>query len=160
MDKLDREIIRELSQDARKPFMAIAKKLGTSTQTIIRRYNEMKANGTIAFSSITINLEKIGYRGTMHLLINIKREADSSEIVEHLKKTRKVIMASRTSGTYEAYAVMAFRDVNDLFENVLKIKELPNIRKVDVFLAVPGFKQFPPARNQLSICEDETPAKP
>jgi Lrp/AsnC family transcriptional regulator for asnA, asnC and gidA len=154
MDNLDRKIIQELSEDARKPFMAIAKKLGTSTQTVIRRYNEMKANGTIGHSAITIDLEKIGYHGTAHMLINIKLEANSAEIVEQLKKTQNVIIATRTTGSYEAYAVLVFRDIDDLFRNVSKIKALPNIRKVDVFFAVPGIKQFPLRTKQFDACEN------
>ena len=159
MDNLDRKIIQELSEDARKPFMTIAKKLGTSTQTVIRRYNEMKANGTIGFSSITIDLEKIGYQGTAHMLINIKMEADSADIVEQLKKTQNVIIATRATGSYEVYAVTVFRDTNDLFETVRKIKALPNIRKVDVFFAVPGIKQFPPRVNQFCASEDSEETK-
>jgi|SRR4030067_965462 len=144
MDNLDQEIIQELTKDGRKPFRTIAKKLGVSTQTIIRRYNEMKTNRTIALSAITINLEKIGYAGTAHLLIKTKPAANSSRTVEQLRKTQNIIIATRAIGAYEAYAVLAFRDVNDLYRNVLKIKELPDVQTIDVSFAIPGIQQCPP----------------
>jgi Lrp/AsnC family transcriptional regulator, regulator for asnA, asnC and gidA len=151
MDDLDKAIIRELAEDARKPFSAIAKKLGISTQTIIRRYEAMKANGTIAFSAIRLDLEKLGYSGTALLLIDTEPEANLAETIEQLRKIPNVFIATRTLGNYEAYAVLAFRDVKDLYENVSKIKRLPNVINVDGSLAVPGIKYFPPKTSQFNI---------
>jgi Lrp/AsnC family transcriptional regulator for asnA, asnC and gidA len=146
MDKLDRKIIREIRKNARQPFSRIAKNLGVSTQTIIRRYNEMKTNGTIALSAISINLEKVGYRGTAHILIKSKPDADPSQIVEHLRKIPNIITASRTIGSYDAYAVLAFRDIADLYNNVMKIRELPELVTVNVSFGMPGTKYFPPKK--------------
>lgn len=103
MDSLHKKIIQELSQDVRTPFRAIAKKLGVSTQTVMRAYNEMKANGTIALSSVRVNLQKMGYQGTAHILISINPGANSSETVKQLRKTPNVMVATRTIGAYEAY---------------------------------------------------------
>jgi Lrp/AsnC family transcriptional regulator for asnA, asnC and gidA len=150
MDKLEEKIIQELTKDARKPFSTIAKKLGVSTQTIMRRYNEMKTNGIIALSAITINLEKIGYKGTAHLLIKTKKGADSTRTVEQLSKTPNVITATRTIGAYEAYAVLAFRTINDLYENASKIKELPDVQTIDLSFALPGIQYFPPPENRVA----------
>lgn len=155
MDNLDRHIIQELAKNARKPFSTIAKKLGVSTQTVMRRYNEMKKNGTITLSSITVNLEKIGYLGTAHMLITTKPEANSLQIVEQLSKTANIITANITIGSYDVYAVLAFRDINDLYENIIKIRELPNIQNVDVSFAVSGIKEFPPRINQNKPPENE-----
>ena len=155
MDNLDRHIIQELAKNARKPFSTIAKKLGDSTQTVMRRYNEMKKNGTITLSSITVNLEKIGYLGTAHMLITTKPEANSLQIVEQLSKTANIITANITIGSYDVYAVLAFRDINDLYENIIKIRELPNIQNVDVSFAVSGIKEFPPRINQNKPPENE-----
>lgn len=146
MDELDEKIIRELIKDAREPFRKIAKKLGVSTQTVIRRYNEMKTNGTIVLSAVTIDLKKIGYVGTAHLLIKTKPGANATRTVELLSKTPNVITATRTIGSYEAYAVLAFRDINDLYESVFKIKAIPDILTLDLSLGIPGIQHFPPRK--------------
>ena len=99
MDNLNQEIIQELAKNGRKPFRTIAKKLGVSTQTIMRRYNEMKTNATTALSTISIDLEKLGYAGTAHMLIRVKHNVKSSQIVEQLSKTPNVITANRTMGS-------------------------------------------------------------
>jgi Lrp/AsnC family transcriptional regulator for asnA, asnC and gidA len=155
MDKLDQQIIQELTKNGRKPFSTIAKKLEVSTQTVMRRYNEMKTNGTITLSTITVDLEKIGYMGTAHMLITAKPEANSSQIVEQLSKTTNIITANRTIGPYDVYAVLAFRDIKDLYENIVRIRELPNIQNADVSFAVSGIKEFPPRVNQNEPPENE-----
>jgi Lrp/AsnC family transcriptional regulator for asnA, asnC and gidA len=144
MDNLNQEIIQELAKNGRKPFRTIAKKLGVSTQTIMRRYNEMKTNATTALSTISIDLEKLGYAGTAHMLIRVKPNVKSSQIVEQLSKTPNVITANRTMGSYDVYAVLAFIDVKDLYENVLKIRELLDLLTIDISIAIPGIKQVPP----------------
>lgn len=143
MDKLDQQIIQEINENGRKPFSTIAKKLGVSTQTVMRRYNKMKANGAITLSTITIDLEKVGYIGTAHMLIKTKPNANSSQIVEQLSKTPNIITVARTIGSYDAYAVLAFRDINDLYEHVMKIRELPDLLTVDVSFGIPGIRYFP-----------------
>ena len=150
MDELDYQIIQQLSKNGRNPFSTIANKLGVSAQTIMRRYNEMKTNGTIALSAITIDLEKIGYVGTAHMLITAKPNSNSTQIVEQLSKTPNIITANRTIGSYDAYAVLAFRNINDFYENIMKIRESPNIQKIDVSFALSGIKTFPPRIKQTN----------
>lgn len=151
MDYLDQAIILELTQDARKPFSAIAKKLNTSTQTVMRRYNELKANGTIALSAVRVSLEKLGFTGTAHLRIDTAPDTSSAEIVEQLGKTSSVFIATRTLENYEVYAVLAFREMKDLYEKIVKIKDLPNVTSVQVSLAIPGIRYFPPKTSQFNI---------
>jgi Lrp/AsnC family transcriptional regulator for asnA, asnC and gidA len=144
IDSLEEKIIQELAKDGRKPFRTIAKKLGVSTQSVMRRYNKMKADGIIVFSAITVNLEKVGYVGTAHLLIKTKPGVDATRTVEQLSKTPNVIIATRSIGAHEVYAVLAFRDVNDLYGNVSKIKELPDVLTMNLSFGILGIRNFPP----------------
>lgn len=146
MDELDQKILQELSMDARKPFLAIAKKHGTSTKTVIRRYEEMKKDGVIVLSAVTVNLKKIGYNGTAHLLLKTTPEKSAADLVKKLSETPNIIIATRSLGTYEAYAVLAFKDINDLWENVVKIRKMPEVLDADVSFAVPGIENFPPKK--------------
>jgi Lrp/AsnC family transcriptional regulator for asnA, asnC and gidA len=144
MDKIDLQIIKELSEDARKPFIKIAKKIGVSTQTVIKRYNEMKAKGIIQLCAITIDLKKIGYKGAAHLLITHSPESRLSETMEQLKNIQNVVIASKAIGDFEGYAILVFKDVEDLYEKVLQIKGLSSISTVEVSFAIPGMQYFPP----------------
>jgi Lrp/AsnC family transcriptional regulator for asnA, asnC and gidA len=149
MDKIDLQIINELSENARKPFMKIAKKIGVSIQTVIKRYNEMKEKGIIQLCAITINLQKIGYEGTANILISHSPRSNLSEAMEQLKKIQNIIIASKAIGDFEGYAVLAFKDTKDLYEKVLQIKKLPSVYNVEVSFATPGIQYFPPKVNPL-----------
>ena len=144
MDKIDLQIIKELSEDARKPFRKIAKKIGISTQTVIKRYNEMKAKGIIQLCAITINIKKIGYEGTAVLLIRQSLGSNLSETIEEMKKIQNIIIVSKALGNFDGYAVLVFKNIIELREKVLKIKSLPEISHVEVSFAVPGIRIFPP----------------
>jgi len=111
----------------------------------------MKTNKTIALCAIRINLEKAGYIGTAHLLINTKPQTSSAETVKQLKETPGIIIATRSLGKYEAYAVLAFRDAKDFYESVLEIKKFPDVLNVDVSIAMPGIKAFPPKTSQFLL---------
>ena len=146
MDDLGEKIIQELSEDGRKPFSQIAEKLGVSTQTIGRKYDRMKKDGTIILSSITIDIEKLGFLGSAHLLIKTKLGVSAAQTVEKLKTTPNVLIATRSIGAYEVYAVVAFRSAKNLFESVSRIKALPDILTLDMSFAIPGMRNFPPQK--------------
>jgi len=145
MDEIDLQIIKELSENARKPFSKIAKKVGVSTQTVIKRYNEMKAKGIIQTCAIKINLQKLGYEGTAHLLLTHSAGSSLSVMMEQLNKFQNVIIASKAMGDFEGYAILVFKDIKDLYEKVLQMKKLPSISTVEVSFAVPGMQYFPPS---------------
>jgi Lrp/AsnC family transcriptional regulator for asnA, asnC and gidA len=147
MDKIDFQIINELLEDARKPFIKIAKKIGVSIQTVIKRYNEMKAKGIIQLCAISINLKKIGYEGTAHLLITHSPGSRLSETMEQLENVQNIIVASKAIGDFEGYAVLVFKDIKDLYEKVLQIRKLPSISTVEVSFAILGMQYFPPQVN-------------
>lgn len=140
MDKIDLQIIRELMQDARKSFRKIANIIGISTQTVIMRYNKMCAKGIIEMCTITIDAEKIGYKGTAYILIQHSSESSLSEMVEDLGNIQNVIVAAKAIGDFEGYAILLFRDIKDLYEKVAQIKCLSSVFKVEVSFAIPGMR--------------------
>lgn len=144
MDKVDHEIIKELSEDCRRPFSEIGKKIGVSTQTVIKRYNQMKSNGTIQLCAIKIDPKKIGYEGTAHLLITHSSRNTLSETIEQIKKIPNIVIASKAIGDSEGYAVLLFKNSEDLYKKILQIKKLPSISALEVSFAIPGMQYFPP----------------
>ena len=150
MDSIDRQIILELIDDARKPFRKIANKVGVTTPTVIKRYNELKRKGVIERCSIQVNLKKLGYNGTAHLLITFSVGSSGLkgyEAMEEVQKISDIIIASRAIGDFEGYAVLAFKDIEHLYEKVFEIKKLPFVSKLEISWGIPGMKIFPSSRN-------------
>ena len=147
MDELDKLIIAELIDDARKPFREIAEKTGFSIPTIIKRFNELKKKGTIQFCCIQLDITKLGYQGTAHLLITSTGECPINEVMEQIKEITGIVIASSAFGDFEAYAVLIFRDIQELYEKVIQIRNLVSIHTVELSIAFPGLRYFPPIRN-------------
>ena len=144
MDEIDLQIISELAEDARKPFLRIAKTIGVSVSTVAKRFSEMKENGIIQLCSIKIDLRKIGYNGIGYILLNSSSSFNLSDAIEDVKRIPNVIIASKSLGDYEGYAILAFADVKDLYEKVLQIRKLPSISGVEISFTVDSMLNFPP----------------
>lgn len=144
MDKIDLQIINELISDARKPFREIAKKLGISTQTVIKRYDDLKKRGIIQICAISIDANKIGYEGMAYLLMNASAGNNLTKVIERLRKTENIIIATRAIGDYEGYAVLVFKNAKDLYDRVQQIKAMPEIGTIDISFTTPVPMNIPP----------------
>lgn len=156
MDEIDKKIISELMIDARRPFNKIAKKIGVSTPTISKRYVELKKKGIIKSCNIKLDLSKLGYKGTAHLLFNnigTNTRPEGYELMQELKKISDIIIASTAIGDYEGYAVLAFKSVEGLYNKLLEIKSLCCITNVEMSIGIPGIQKFPPNRNPFNITD-------
>lgn len=148
MDKIKYQMIQELKKDARISFSKISRKLGVSPQTILNRYNEMKSKKEIKTCSIIIDLTKLGYIGTAHLLLKISPLHDPTIVINKVNKISNVIIASTALGDYEGYAVIATTNMNDLYKKIIEIRNIQGISTLEFFIAIPGFKYFPPTGSQ------------
>jgi len=132
MDRIDYLILAELFIDARTPFLTIAKKLHVSPYTVKQRYDEMKKNGIIRRTIVSIDLSKLGYQGKLFLLITNKPDESRSMTMAALEKMRNVISISEIIGTFDIIAVAPITDVDSIRKLVNQIRELLSVQRVEV----------------------------
>ena len=97
----------------------------------------------IRSNSIAVNLKKIGYIGTVHLFIEIPASTNPSQVISKVKKLKNVIIASKTRGDNEGYVVAVVRNVTEMYEQILKIKNIKGITNIEFFITVHGIEYFP-----------------
>ena len=61
IDGIDKEILRQLMEDARKPILQIANKIGISGAAIHQRLRKLEDAGVIAGSKFIVNPKVLGY---------------------------------------------------------------------------------------------------
>lgn len=132
MDKLDYLILAELFEEARTPFLTIAKKIGVSPYTVKQRYEDMKQRGIIIRSVVSIDLSRIGYQGKVFLLITINPEKSKTEAIAGLEKMRNVISTSELVGEFDLIAVGVITDYESIKRMVNQVKALPGVLRVQV----------------------------
>ncbi len=130
IDETDKQIVQKLSENGRMSFRRIAKEIGISTDTVIRRYEKLVKGGAMKIS-IQINPEKLGYQANLDFSLAFAFQKETSTIVENLSKIPDVIIILKTSGDYDLHVTAMVRDTKQQFEIQEEIAKIPNIAKIE-----------------------------
>jgi DNA-binding Lrp family transcriptional regulator len=131
IDDLDRRIVEKLTLNGRTSFTKIAKELGVSTDTIVKRYHKLKDNGVIKVS-IQIDPQKIGYNSILDFNISFTTsEGMTNTVVDKLTKMPDIIIITKTSGDYDLHIAAMIRDLSQFFEMQDKITRICGITKIE-----------------------------
>jgi len=127
LDKIDYEIIRILSKDARTPFQRIAKKLGIGTDTVFRRFKKLQRQGIILRSTVVLSSCAGGYAGLCGVFIKLEGGASISSVRSKLAEIPHVADIVHIWGDYDFYIDLFFRNFEEiltLINSLMKIKEV------------------------------------
>lgn len=131
IDELDGQIVAELALDGRASFTQIAKKIGVSTDTVIKRYNKLRQSGAVKVS-IQINPNKIGYASILDFNIAFTTPGGlSPTVVESLAKIPDIIIITKTSGDYDLQVTAMIRDISESFAIQDRIARICGVTKIE-----------------------------
>lgn len=100
-DALDLKILHDLSLNARKPYLEIAREYGVSGAAVHQRIQKLLANGVITGSQCLIEPTSMGYDTCAYVGIYLREPSRSSQVVEDLKKIPEIIECHYTTGRYD-----------------------------------------------------------
>ena len=103
LDKLDKQILRMISVDARVPFLEVARTCNVSGAAIHQRIQKLYNMGVLKGSQFIIEPEKIGYETCAFIGLNLKNPETFDEVVEQLKKMPEVVECHYTTGNYDLF---------------------------------------------------------
>ena len=103
IDKLDKQILRMISEDARVPFLEVARACNVSGAAIHQRIQKLNALGILKGSQFIIDPEKIGYETCAYIGLNLKDPETFDEVVEQLKKIPEVVECHYTTGNFDMF---------------------------------------------------------
>jgi len=131
IDELDKQIVEKLTLEGRASFTKIAKEMGLSTDTVVKRYHKLTEKGAIKVS-IQINPNKIGYTSILDFNISITDPGGLSvPVVESLAKIPDIIIITKTSGDYDLQLTAMIRDVTQAFDVQDQIARICGITKIE-----------------------------
>src|SRR5690606_10931998 len=85
LGEIDVKIIKDLLEDGRKNFSAIAGECNVSSATISDHFKKLKKSGTIVGTTLLYNCSVLGFRGLATLLLNVESQ-HVNEVFERLQK--------------------------------------------------------------------------
>ena len=129
------QIVEKLAKNGRASFRKISEEIGTSTDTVIKRYQKLKENGIIKVI-IQIDPIRIGYQAILDLSI-ASSQNNLSTIVKRLAKIPDVVVIIKASGDYDIYAITLVRDIKQLLTIHDEIARIPGITRVETDIGRP-----------------------
>ena len=137
IDKLDKQILSMLMNDAEQPYTDIAKKLFVSAGTVHVRMKKLRDMGIVQGANLVIDHGKLGYDICAFLGVYLDKSSLYDSVAEELKKIPEVVAAYYTTGLYNIFAKILCRDTNHL-RDILhdKIQNIPGIQRTETFISL------------------------
>ncbi|MBQ9637431.1 MAG: Lrp/AsnC ligand binding domain-containing protein [Prevotella sp.] len=103
LDRLDKQILKLIAEDARIPFLEVARACNVSGAAIHQRIQKLTNMGILKGSQFLIDPEKIGYETCAFIGLNLKNPEQFDEVVEKLKQMPEVVECHYTTGDYDLF---------------------------------------------------------
>ena len=91
LDKLDKKILQMIAEDARVPFLEVARACNVSGAAIHQRIQKLNNLGVLKGSQFVIDPEKIGYETCAYVGLNLKHPESFDKVVTALKDIPEVV---------------------------------------------------------------------
>ena len=116
LDKLDRKILGLIAEDARIPFLEVARSCNVSGAAIHQRIQKLTNLGILLGSQFLIDPEKIGYETCAYIGLYLKNPEDFDRVVEALKKIPEVVECHITTGDYDLFIKIVARNTHHMMD--------------------------------------------
>ncbi len=137
IDGIDKEILRELMADARKPILQIANKVGISGAAIHQRLRKLEQSGVISGSKFVVDPKVLGYKTMAFVGIYLDRAAKNLEAVRDLKKIPEVLECHYTTGNWSILIKIICRDNEHLMQLLnTKIQTIEGVSRTETFISL------------------------
>lgn len=103
LDSLDKKILRLIAEDARIPFLEVARSCNVSGVAIHQRIQKLNSLGVLKGSQFIIDPEKIGYETCAYIGLNLRNPEDFDKAVEALRNIPEVVECHYTTGDYDMF---------------------------------------------------------
>ena len=137
IDGIDKEILRFLMEDARKPVLVIARKIGISGAAILQRMRKLESSGLIIGSKFIINPKVLGYTTMAYIGIYLDKAMSNPLAVKELKKIPEVLECHYTTGNWSILIKVLCRDNEHLMHVLNKdIQRIEGVSRTETLISL------------------------
>lgn len=137
IDNLDRSILNALMDDARTPYLEIARLFGVSGATVHLRIQKLEKMGVIKGSRLIVDPAKLGVGICAYLGIFLDRGSAYKKVVEELGKLPEVVECHYTTGVYSMFVKVFCPDTEGLRELLNdKIQAIEEIQRTETLISL------------------------
>lgn len=120
IDRLDKKILQLISQDARIPFLEVARECNVSGAAIHQRIQKLRNLGIIKGSEFVVDTYKIGYQTCAYIGIVLSDIKKFNGVVAELKKIPEIVECHYATGKYSMFIKIYAKDNRHLLQIILE----------------------------------------
>lgn len=124
LDLLDKKILRLIAEDARIPFLEVARSCNVSGAAIHQCIQKLTNLGILKGSRFIIDPEKVGYETCAYIGLYLQNPAKFDDVVDELRKIPEVVECHYTTGGFDMFIKIYARNNHHLL-NVIHDKLQP-----------------------------------
>ncbi|HPR33363.1 MAG TPA: Lrp/AsnC ligand binding domain-containing protein [Prolixibacteraceae bacterium] len=137
IDDLDQKILRMITQNARTPFLEVARECGVSGAAIHQRVQRLLNMGVVTGSEFIVSPEKLGYNTCAFMGIYLEKASFHKSVVEELKKIPEVIECHYTTGQYAIFVKIQTK-TNKHLKQIIddEFQKIEGIARTETFMSL------------------------
>ncbi len=137
IDELDEKILKLITQNARIPFLEVARECGVSGAAIHQRVQRLINIGVLSGSEFIVNPQKLGYSTCAYMGIYLEKAKYHSRVVEELMKIPEIIECHMTTGQYAIFIKLQTKTNNHLKKLIdEQLQEIEGIARTETFISL------------------------
>jgi len=137
LDKLDLQIIQEMTGSAEISYADLGKKLFVSGGTIHVRIKKLQELGIVKGTKLNVDLKQLGYDVIAFIGIFLEKSSLYDSVAKELKKIPEIVRLNYTTGNYSMFAEIVCKDINQL-RLVLHdaLQKIKGIERTETFISL------------------------
>lgn len=137
IDQTDQKILSFLVNNARMPFLEIARECGVSGAAIHQRVKRLEKNGVITGSRLLVKPQALGLNVCAFISVNISEADKYNEVIANLKKIPEVVECHFVTGRAALLLKVYCLDNDHLMEILLNtIQNIPHIQSTETMISL------------------------
>ena len=137
IDKTDQKILSFLVNNARMPYLEIARECGVSGAAIHQRVKKMEANGIITGSRLIVKPSTLGLNVCAFISVTLSEASKYPEVVSALKKIPEIVECHFVTGSAALLVKVYCFDNDHLMEVLLStMQNIPFVQSTDTMISL------------------------
>ena len=120
LDSLDRQILSLVADNARIPFLEVARVCNVSGAAIHQRIQKLQQLGVLVGSEFVVDTYRIGYQTCAFVGIAVSNVKVIDNVVNELKKIPEIVELHSVTGSYSLLAKIYTKDNRHLMKLIIE----------------------------------------
>ena len=136
LDKIDRQIIDMLMDNAKTSLAQISKSVGISTTAVHQRIKKLEHAEVIENSISFLNPRKIGYKVVSYIGVFLDQPGHYQEAIKAMQEINEIVEAHYTTGNYTIFLKVLCMDNDHLMQILNKLQKLKGVTRTETFISL------------------------